>query len=150
MFNSNSFANRSNEDIEAGLRREYQRLCDRAGAAVGEAAWASIAWRCGGSASSWVSRFGATGYEASVPEVLTAPVAYHAVVHHCSLRGPCGVACFMPLGNIGLAPLTPVRSAVRRLTLSYLCKVGSNHVVGPTVRRHRDMTVRSIFVISTE
>ncbi|RWV86529.1 hypothetical protein GW17_00051572 [Ensete ventricosum] len=64
-FNSNSFANKSNEDIEAGLRREYQvlagsqeQLCDRAGAIVKEAAWASAAWHSGGSASSWVSRAG--------------------------------------------------------------------------------------------
>ncbi|RRT49614.1 hypothetical protein B296_00005729 [Ensete ventricosum] len=36
--------------------------------------------------------FYSKGYEASVPEVLTAPVAYHAVVLHRSLHGPCGEA----------------------------------------------------------
>ncbi|RWW76033.1 hypothetical protein BHE74_00015900 [Ensete ventricosum] len=38
-----------------------ERLCDRAGVGVGEAVWASAAWRYGGSASSWLSRFEATG-----------------------------------------------------------------------------------------
>ncbi|RWV81934.1 hypothetical protein GW17_00056608 [Ensete ventricosum] len=30
--------------------------------------------------------------------------------------------CFLPLGNVGLAPLTPVGSVVRRLTLPCLCQ----------------------------
>ncbi|RWW61549.1 hypothetical protein BHE74_00031387 [Ensete ventricosum] len=49
-------------------------------------------------------------------------------------------ACFLPLGNVGLAPLTPVRSIVRWLTLPCLCQADSNHVVEPTVRGHEDVT----------
>ncbi|RWW44689.1 hypothetical protein BHE74_00049529 [Ensete ventricosum] len=74
------------------------------------------------------------GYEASVPKILTAPVAYHAVVLRRSLRGPCDEArgVLAATGNVGLAPLTPIRSAVRRLTLSCLCQAGSNHVGSAT------------------
>ncbi|RRT65748.1 hypothetical protein B296_00001121 [Ensete ventricosum] len=43
-----------------------------------------------------------------------------------------GAACFLPLGNVGLAPLTPVRSVVRRLTLPCLCQACSNHVESAT------------------
>ncbi|RWW72218.1 hypothetical protein BHE74_00019992, partial [Ensete ventricosum] len=39
---------------------------------------------------------------------------------------------FPSLGNVDLAPLTPIRSAVRRLTLPCLCKAGSNHVGSTT------------------
>ncbi|RZS16823.1 hypothetical protein BHM03_00048880 [Ensete ventricosum] len=41
-------------------------------------------------------------------------------------------ACFLPLGNVGLAPLTPVRSVVPRLTLSCLCQASSTHVGSAT------------------
>ncbi|RWW07776.1 hypothetical protein GW17_00028819, partial [Ensete ventricosum] len=41
-------------------------------------------------------------------------------------------ACSLPLGNIGLAPLTSVRSVVRRLTLLCLCQAGPNHIGSAT------------------
>ncbi|RWW36631.1 hypothetical protein BHE74_00058333 [Ensete ventricosum] len=41
-------------------------------------------------------------------------------------------ACFLPLGNVGLAPLTLVGSAVRRPTLPCLCQASSNHVGSTT------------------
>ncbi|RWV99195.1 hypothetical protein GW17_00037915 [Ensete ventricosum] len=41
-------------------------------------------------------------------------------------------ACSLPLGNVGLAPLTSIRSIVRRLTLPCLCQADHNHVRSAT------------------
>ncbi|RRT81278.1 hypothetical protein B296_00001052 [Ensete ventricosum] len=99
--------------------------------------------------------FYSNGYRAPVPEVLTAHVAYHAVVLRRSLDGPRGEVC-------GVLPAT----GERRPCPPYLCQVGRmttdppmlmssraqsrrvSHVVGPTVRGRRDVAARSTFVIS--
>ncbi|RWW05132.1 hypothetical protein GW17_00031613 [Ensete ventricosum] len=82
--------------------------------------------------------------------LLTMPSYFVAVSTVLAVR--CA-ACFLPLGNVGLAP-------------PYLCQVGCmtvdppmlmssraqsrrvSHVVGPTVRGRRDVATRSTFVIS--
>ncbi|RWW34304.1 hypothetical protein GW17_00000940 [Ensete ventricosum] len=64
--------------------------------------------------------FYSNGYGAPVPEVLTASVAYHAVVLRRSFCGPRGRAQSHRVG----------------------------HVVGPAIRERRDVTIRSRFVIS--
>ncbi|RRT33118.1 hypothetical protein B296_00048001 [Ensete ventricosum] len=78
--------------------------------------------------------FYSNSYGVPVPEVLTVSVAYHAIVLRRSLRGPCGAVrgVLPPLGNVGLASLTSVRSVVRRLTLPYLCQADPNHVESAT------------------
>ncbi|RWW03838.1 hypothetical protein GW17_00032972, partial [Ensete ventricosum] len=89
-------------------------------------------------------------YEASVPEVLTAPVAYHVVILRRSLRGPCGEAR-------GVHPTT----GERRSCPPYPCQVGRmtadppmlvsgrlqsrrvGHVIGPAIRGRGDVAARS-------
>ncbi|RWW23883.1 hypothetical protein GW17_00011843, partial [Ensete ventricosum] len=96
-------------------------------------------------------------YEVSVPEVLTTSVAYHAIVLHRSLRGPCGE-------GRDVLPAT----GERRSCPPYPCQVGRttadppmlvsgrlqsrrvDHVVGPTVRGRRDVAVKSTFVMSCQ
>ncbi|RRT63171.1 hypothetical protein B296_00006244 [Ensete ventricosum] len=65
-------------------------------------------------------RFYSNCYRVPVPEILTAPVAYHVVVLRHSFRGPHGQAQSHRVG----------------------------HVVGPDVRGRRDVAARSTFVIS--
>ncbi|RWW63464.1 hypothetical protein BHE74_00029349, partial [Ensete ventricosum] len=99
--------------------------------------------------------FYSNGYGAPVPEVLTVPVAYHAVVLRHSLRGPRGEVR-------GVLPATEEH----RPCPPYLCQVGHmtadppilvsgraqsrrvGHVVGPAIRGRRDVATRSTFVIS--
>ncbi|RWW46693.1 hypothetical protein BHE74_00047361 [Ensete ventricosum] len=69
--------------------------------------------------------FYSNGYGAPVPEVLIAPVTYHAVVLH---RGFCG-----PRGQSSSG-----RAQSHRI----------DHVVDPTVRGQRNMTARLRFIIS--
>ncbi|RWW89732.1 hypothetical protein BHE74_00001221 [Ensete ventricosum] len=75
------------------------------------------------------------GYEASVPEVLTVPVAYHAVVLHRSLRGPYDEARV-----VGRTTAGPPMLVSGRLQSRWV-----GHIVGPAVRGREDVTViRSI------
>ncbi|RRT44535.1 hypothetical protein B296_00042297 [Ensete ventricosum] len=64
--------------------------------------------------------FYSNGYGAPVAEVLTAPVAYHAIVLHRGFRGPRG------------------RVQSHRI----------DHIVGPTVRGYRNVTAILTFIIS--
>ncbi|RRT53823.1 hypothetical protein B296_00031583 [Ensete ventricosum] len=102
-----------------------------------------------------VKGFYSNGYGASVPEVLTTPVAYHVVVLRRSFCGPRGEVCGVP----------PATGEGRSCPL-YLCRVDRmmanppmlvsgraqshrvGHVVGLAVRGCRDVAVRSTFVIS--
>ncbi|RRT40721.1 hypothetical protein B296_00037304, partial [Ensete ventricosum] len=89
-------------------------------------------------------------YEASVPEVLTVPVAYHAVVLHYSLHGPCGEArdvlpatgerrsCPPYPCQVGRTTADPPMLVSGRLQLR---RVG--HVVGPAIRGREDVAARS-------
>ncbi|RRT48154.1 hypothetical protein B296_00024929 [Ensete ventricosum] len=99
--------------------------------------------------------FYSKGYEVSVPEVLTAPITYHAVILHRSLRSPCGE-------TRGMLPAT----GEHRSCPPYPCQVGRmiadppmlvsgrlqshrvGYVVGPVVRGRMDVTARSTSVIS--
>ncbi|RRT58946.1 hypothetical protein B296_00028448 [Ensete ventricosum] len=96
------------------------------------------------------------GYETSVPEVLTLPVAYHAVVLRRSLRGPYGEARVV-LPAIGeRRPCSPYPCQVDRTMVGPPMLVSSrlqsrrvDHIVGPGVRGDGDMTARSKSVVST-
>ncbi|RZR92976.1 hypothetical protein BHM03_00021368 [Ensete ventricosum] len=91
--------------------------------------------------------FYSNGYGAPVPEVLTAPVAYHAIVASVVLAVRC-VACLLPLEKVGLAP--PYLGQVGRMTADSPMLVFGwaqsrrvDHVVGPAVRGRRDVAARS-------
>ncbi|RWV94339.1 hypothetical protein GW17_00043140 [Ensete ventricosum] len=96
-----------------------------------------------------VGGFYSNSYEAPVLEVLTAPVAYHAIVLRRSLHGPCDAVR-------GVLPAT----GECRSCPTYLCQVGRTmvdppilvsgrpqsrrvgHVIGLVVRGRRDVAAR--------
>ncbi|RRT38977.1 hypothetical protein B296_00040690 [Ensete ventricosum] len=90
--------------------------------------------------------FYSKGYEASVPEVLTAPVAYHAIVLRRSLYGPCGKARSVLLATGERRSCPPYPRQVDRTTADPPMLMSGrlqsrrvSHIVGPTVREHRNM-----------
>ncbi|RRT61989.1 hypothetical protein B296_00024918 [Ensete ventricosum] len=72
-----------------------------------------------------------TSYKASVPEVLTVPVAYHAVVIRRSLRGPCGEARDVLPATRERRSCPPYPYQIGRMTADppmRLCQASFNHV----------------------
>ncbi|RZS13590.1 hypothetical protein BHM03_00045195 [Ensete ventricosum] len=99
--------------------------------------------------------FYSKGYDASVPEVLTAHVAYHAIVLRCSLCGPCDEArdVLPATGEHQSCPPYPCqfdRTTVDppMLVSGRLQSRRVDHVVGLAVRRRRYVAARSTSVIS--
>ncbi|RZS08630.1 hypothetical protein BHM03_00039632 [Ensete ventricosum] len=99
--------------------------------------------------------FYSKGYEASVPEVLTAPVAYHALVFRRSLRGPCGEARGVHPATGECRSCPPYPCQVGRTTVDPPMLVSGRfqsrwvgHVVGSAVRKRGDVIARSTSVIS--
>ncbi|RWW16200.1 hypothetical protein GW17_00019927 [Ensete ventricosum] len=101
--------------------------------------------------------FYSKGYEAFVPEVLTAPVAYHVIILRRNLYGPCdeGRGVLPAIGERRSFPPYPCQfgrttTDPPMLVLGQLQSRRVGHVVGPTVRGRRDMAARSTFVMSCQ
>ncbi|RWW58655.1 hypothetical protein BHE74_00034447 [Ensete ventricosum] len=99
--------------------------------------------------------FYSNGYGAPVPEVLTAPIAYHAIVLHRSFRGPRGEVRGVPTAIGEGRSCTPYLCQFDRmmadppmLASGWAQSRRVGHVVGPNVQGHRDVAARSTFVIS--
>ncbi|RWW60457.1 hypothetical protein BHE74_00032539 [Ensete ventricosum] len=110
-FNSSSFANRSSEDIEAGLMREYKVLAGPL-KMVGKARHISAsdvggAWSNGKSPQARLGRLAAGMVElrVSVSEALMFFIAYHTDAPHHIVRGPYGEACACSWGMSTLPTL---------------------------------------------
>ncbi|RWV87722.1 hypothetical protein GW17_00050257 [Ensete ventricosum] len=99
--------------------------------------------------------FYSNGYGTPVPEVLTAPVAYHAVVLRRNFHGPRREVRNVPLATGEGRSCPPYLCQVDRMTTdppmlasgrAQSRRVG--HVVGPDVWGRRDVTAMLTFVIS--
>ncbi|RZS12595.1 hypothetical protein BHM03_00044064 [Ensete ventricosum] len=93
--------------------------------------------------------FYSNGYGALVPEVITAPIAYHAVILRRSFRGPRGAVHGVPpaTGEGRSCPPPPFLCQVDRMTTDPPMLVSDrvqsrrvDHIIGPTVRGCRNMT----------
>ncbi|RRT81274.1 hypothetical protein B296_00001056 [Ensete ventricosum] len=89
--------------------------------------------------------FYSNGYGAPVPEVLTVPVAYHAIVLRRNLRGPRGEVRDVLPAIEERRPCPPYLCQVGRMTADPPILVSGRaqsrrvgHVVGPAVRGRRD------------
>ncbi|RRT48150.1 hypothetical protein B296_00024925 [Ensete ventricosum] len=94
--------------------------------------------------------FYSKGYEASVPEVLTTPVAYHAIILRRSLCGPCDEArgVLLATGEHQSCPPYPCRFDRTTvdppmLVLGRLQSRRVGHVVGPAVRGRRYVAAKT-------
>ncbi|RWV86821.1 hypothetical protein GW17_00051246 [Ensete ventricosum] len=131
----------------------FRPVCASLPAIVSAQRWSSIGWEepsgsgrevgylRGGVGSCRVGR-----YKASVPEVLTAPVAYHAVVLRRSLYGPCGKARSVLPATGERRSCPPYPCQVDRTTADPPMLMSGrlqsrrvSHIVVPTIREHRNM-----------